>query len=333
MRKLKLGVGPMSKEIIDAIISYKNKEMLMVVASRNQVDYKDGYVCDPFELALKIKPAGILLCRDHCGPYFKDTDKNLSLDLAIAECKKTIENDLKAGFDLIHIDVSKINDEKFEVATDLIRYAVSLNPNVLFEFGSEENTGKTLYKNPDEIIPQLEYLKQFPNVRYFVTQTGSLTKEIQAGEFDINYNRSVAEIIHQYGLSFKEHNADYLLDEQISLRVSAGIDAMNIAPMLGVMQTSILRSKSNGSPEWKAFSDLVYKEKKWERWASPNMTEQEQVVLLSGHYHFNSLEYKTLLDSLVCLGGISVDLEKDIHTLFDHYVGINSLSGDDYEMD
>ncbi len=327
MNQYKLGVGPMSQEIINAIISYPNKSQLMVVASRNQVDFQDAYVCDSYDLALKIKPVGILLCRDHCGPYFKDSDKGLSVEQAIEECKKTIKCDLKAGFDLIHIDISKIDDPKFEIAKSLFDYALSINPNVMFEFGSEENTGEGIADSISRITPQINFFKQYSGARYFVSQTGSLTKNRQAGIFEFGPNTILSQTIHNNGLYFKEHNADYLLKDDITKRTLVGVDAMNIAPQLGYIQTSIAMGQAENSKEWQEFSDVVYADRKWERWVDKSGWDNKCIaVCAGGHYHYNTPQYTLLKASLITTNYETLVVQK-MHELFDHYLGINTPTG------
>ena len=109
MKQFKLGFGPMSKEIITILAEHtqKNNYPLMIIASRNQVDYVTGYVCTTAELAGQVqqyKNPNLLLCRDHCGPYFSDLDRGLTIEDAMDRCMKTISADIAAGFDLIHID-------------------------------------------------------------------------------------------------------------------------------------------------------------------------------------------------------------------------------------
>mgnify|MGYP003343926735 FL=1 len=120
MKQFKLGFGPMSKEIIDIMCEWSRDEdyPLMIIASRNQVDVSDGYVCNTNELVNRVKhhkTPKILLCRDHCGPYFADTDLGLTIDEAIVRCKQTIAEDIAQGFDLIHIDVSRSEEHTSEL--------------------------------------------------------------------------------------------------------------------------------------------------------------------------------------------------------------------------
>lgn len=299
LTQFKIGYGPMSKEIIDILLEYSKSNPLMVICSRNQVDYKDSYVCDQTYISPSAKNNNILLCRDHCGPYFKDSDRELSLTDAVEECKKTIAKDIESGFELIHIDVSKVNDS-FTIADILIEFALKLNPNILIEFGSEENTGKNLNETFTYLENQISYCQQYkPNVKFIVSQTGSLIKERQIGCFNVDHNLKIAETIHQSGFLFKEHNGDYLTKEDVMLRKQTGIDAINIAPQLGVIQTELLFKLANGSTEFQNFKEYVYRGNKFQRWLDPSLySNKDEAVRVSGHYFFGTDEYKKLIDSI-----------------------------------
>lgn len=303
LKKFKLGFGPMSREIIDLLGEYSEHAPLMVIGSRNQVDYQGGYVCDSNYLNKKLSNRkNILLCRDHCGPYFKDTDKQLSLGYAIDECKKTINADINAGFNLIHIDVSKVPtaSNMYAVADELIEFTLGLKPDILLEFGSEENTGQNLESTLANIDDQLNYCKKYKdNIKFFVSQTGSLTKGHQAGNFDIEYNLTIADKIHSAGFLFKEHNGDYLTSSDLELRKQSGIDAINIAPQLGVVQTTVLKSIADNGAEWNNFVNVVYNGNRYQRWLDPSQySDKNEAVRVSGHYFFNTLEYELLLNSI-----------------------------------
>ena len=300
LAQFKIGYGPMSREIIDILLDYAVISPLMIICSRNQVDYKDAYVCDQTYLSSAVKNnKNILLCRDHCGPYFKDSDKTLSLTDAIEECKKTIAKDIESDFDLIHIDVSKV-DNLFGVAEELIEFSLKLNPNILMEFGSEENTGTNLDETFSYLDNQLDFCQQYKNsIKFIVSQTGSLIKEKQVGNFNIEHNKIIADKIHRAGFLFKEHNGDYLNSESVKLRWKAGIDAINVAPQLGVIQTELLLELADGSKELEMFKERVYNGNKYQRWLnSSDYSNKHEAVRISGHYFFGTTEYKKLLDSL-----------------------------------
>jgi fructose/tagatose bisphosphate aldolase len=294
----------MSTEIVDLCLEYSavNNYPIMIIASRNQIDSQSGYVMTNKELSDKVKsntnynPSRVLICRDHCGPYFSDADKNLSLDDALARCKQTILGDVEAGFDLIHIDVSRSPTNTQESITQsLFDYALNLNPNLMFEYGSEDNTGENLDGGVDTIRHQIELIKNYPNVKYIVSQTGSLTRQTQVGSFDVNRNRRIADFIHSAGFLFKEHNADYIVKDEVQKRVQAGVDAINIAPQLGVIQSQILKDLGQAfTKEYTAFYNFVLEQKYWTKWITDDVSDPDVKFLVSAHYFFNSKLCKDL---------------------------------------
>ena len=323
MKQFKLGFGPMSKEIIEILAKHtvENNYPLMIIASRNQVDYATGYVCTTAELEKQVrsyKNPNLLLCRDHCGPYFSDLDKNLSIEDAIERCMKTIAADIAAGFDLIHIDVSRIKNNQLHYAKHLIEHAISLNPNIKLEFGSEDNTGIDINSSLARIDIQLGFLNPYKdNVVFFVTQTGSLTKDGQAGTFDVERNRAIGEQIRGAGFMFKEHNADYFTAEDIRQRIDASVDSLNIAPQLGKVQTDLLKEFAP-KDLWDIFADLVYNQNYWQRWVPEGVTDKDLAVSVSGHYLFHSQTYKDIVASIDA-NMFNSKLTRKIEDLLDHY--------------
>ena len=74
----KLGIGPMSSEVIEAIFrsSHYLRKELMIIASKNQIDYNGGYVnnwtTNQFmefikEIKVKYPHANVKICRDIAG--------------------------------------------------------------------------------------------------------------------------------------------------------------------------------------------------------------------------------------------------------------------------
>jgi hypothetical protein len=297
----KLGLGTMSPEIVDLCLEYSaiNNYPIMLIASRNQADVDSGYAFTTHSLAEQIRnnpnydPKRVLVCRDHCGPYFSDLDKGETLQHATGRCIETIITDAELGFDLIHIDVSKVDpDQQEHVASTLFKVAQSANPNMMFEFGCEDNTGELLKENLESMRNQLEFLKKYtPHVKFFVSQTGSLTKHKQVGKFNSVVARISTDMAHGEGLLFKEHNADYLSHSHIVHRKLAGVDAMNIAPQLGCLQTKIMHDlgKSLGSV-YDDFRALVLAKEYWVRWTTPEITDEQTRYIAGGHYLFNSIQ-------------------------------------------
>lgn len=296
----KLGLGPMSHAVNDVLARYArdNKRPLMMIASRNQVDATSGYVMTTKQLAEQIDPLRseyLMLCRDHCGPYFLDVEKDLGLRDAVEATKRTIAGDIENGFDLIHIDTSRC-DDPYRIADELFNFCLKLNPNIRFEFGTEENVGVAagIKKYQEDV----KFASQFPNMDFVVAQTGSLTMEDrQVGSFDVAMVKKLVGFANNAGVKLKEHNADYLTGEQISLRKNAGVHACNIAPQLGVTQTkTVLQLAAEHDIDTSEFSYTVLESGKWNKWIIDGNDAVK--VNVAGHYCFNSDSYKRLEDRL-----------------------------------
>ena len=319
----RLGFGPMSREAIRAICTYTNdtKRPLMIIASRNQIDADSGYVMTTPELRglLDTLPTDyVWVCRDHCGPYFLDSEKGLSLKKAVEATKKTIAYDIEQGFDLIHIDTSRV-DDTYGIAEELFKFAVDLNPNVRFEFGTEENVG--VAAGAIKYREDVAFAKNMPNLEFVVAQTGSLCHEDhQAGTFEMDTVRDLVRVANENGVKLKEHNADYLTPAQVNLRKMAGVHAMNIAPQLGVVQTKLLRElclARVGVHEWTAFAEKVLASGRWKKWTDSDSADQKVVV--AGHYCFNSPEYQAILAQLTQHANWDEEIQTALYQIFDTY--------------
>jgi fructose/tagatose bisphosphate aldolase len=319
----RLGFGPMSPEAIRAICNYTHNTSrpLMIIASRNQVDAESGYVMTTPELRklLDTLPTDyVWMCRDHCGPYFLDTEKGLSLKDAVEATKKTIAYDIEQGFDLIHIDTSRV-DDTYGIAEELFKFAIDLNPNLRFEFGTEENVG--VAAGAIKYRADVAFAKNMPNIEFVVAQTGSLCYEDhQAGTFEIDTVRDLVRVANENGVKLKEHNADYLSADQIRLRRASGVHAMNIAPQLGVVQTKLLKElclSRVGETEWNAFSQVVLASGRWKKWTDSDLDDQK--VIVAGHYCFNSPEYRAILDALHQHANWEEEIQSALWYVFDNY--------------
>lgn len=323
--KHRLGFGPMSTDIIEILCQWTiDRDLpLMIIASRNQVDKRNSYVCTTSELRKIITNSGsknVLMCRDHCGPYFKDGERGLSLLDAISSVKETIDEDLENGMDIIHVDISRIEEDQFGYGEKLIEHILRQSPRTLLEFGAEENIG--ISSELEVLKQELSFVSQFSeNIRFIVSQTGSLVKERQIGTFDMNLTSMISAEIHSRGYLLKEHNADYLTINDLIKRKIAGVDALNIAPQLGCMQTLVtmeLAKRHGRNSEWNDFANLVINEKKWERWKSLTKFDPLSAVISSGHYHFNTMTYKRLV-SKIGREETHAEVKKGIYGILDGY--------------
>lgn len=317
----KLGLGPMSYRINDILARYAKdtQRPLMFIASRNQVDADSGYVMTTKQLADQVNPLRseyMMLCRDHCGPYFLDVEKSLGLRDAVEATKKTIAGDIENGFDLIHIDTSRC-DDPYRVADELFNFCLKLNPNIKFEFGTEENVGVAagIKKYKDDV----HFASQFPNMEFVVAQTGSLTMEDrQVGSFDVPMVKQLVGYANDAGVKLKEHNADYLTAEQIQLRKHAGVHACNIAPQLGVIQTKAVLSLADYfGIDATEFKQTVLDSGKWKKWIIDGNDSVK--VAVAGHYCFNSAVYAKLEEQIGKLCNVGLSIENQITICLDSY--------------
>jgi tagatose-1,6-bisphosphate aldolase non-catalytic subunit AgaZ/GatZ len=118
-RNTMLGVGPMSKNCVDATIDIANslKIPIFLIASRRQIECKDlgGGYCNNWNtesfskyVLKKDKKKFIILSRDHGGPFQGNTEqeKKNNYFQTLKQAKKSFKVDIDNNFKIIHIDTS-----------------------------------------------------------------------------------------------------------------------------------------------------------------------------------------------------------------------------------
>ena len=324
-----LGLGPMSLEIINSLnfFSNKHRKKIMLICSRNQIEtdklgggYVNSFSTKKFANFVKsMKNNNLIMCRDHCGPYKRGNNQN-SLKKEIDDCKLSLYDDIINDFEILHIDTSACGGARYEVATELIEFcnllAKEKNKKIFFEFGCEDHGVLT---NFDKFKKDASFFSKFHNKQFIVCQTGSLVKSIfQVGQFDIKTIKVMKNIAIENGLLLKEHNCDYLNFEQIKLRKKNGIDAINIAPELGVIQTNLsyyLCLELGLNKDIENFQKFVLHKKNWKKWNYNN--ENNFIKFLSaGHYHFNSKLYKRLVNKI----NKKISLQKILNKNIERYL-------------
>lgn len=299
----KLGVGPMSSEIVESVFRYSHRhgKPLMLIASKNQIDYKGGYVNNwttkeyaryIAEMKKAYPNAAVYACRDHCGPGFNgEHDLN--------DVYKTIDADLNEGFDLIHIDFCHFSGSRknmLQESRQAIEYILKRSPDTLIEVGTDENTGAYL-DDVTRIRDEMNYFLDIVPVHFYVVQSGSLIKEInQVGGFHHVFLKEVKETADARHVYLKEHNADYLSKEEITKRKGL-IGAVNVAPQYGVLQTQLTLQKcATYGIDASDFLNDVYQSGKWKKWLYRNDASNKYLCsVIAGHYVFANDPYKRLV--------------------------------------
>jgi hypothetical protein len=306
-----LGLGPMSLNIINSIDKFAklSKKKIMLICSRNQIEtdklgggYVNNFNTKSFsDYIKKKKNNNLILCRDHSGPYKKDGIKNNLLE-EIKNCKDSLKDDITNDFKIIHIDTSECKKEKYEIAEELINFcnsfALQNNKKILFEFGCEDHGVLTSLK---KFKADIKFISKFKNKHFIVCQTGSYVRSVfQIGQFDIDTIKQMKGIANAHGLYLKEHNCDYLTAPQIRLRKEYKIDAINVAPELGYIQSSLIYylSKRFGlNRELNNFFKLVLNKNKWKKWEYNN--ENSTIKFLSSaHYYYTTEQYLEINEKL-----------------------------------
>ena len=268
-----LGIGPMSKNCVQATLELSNEDdyPVMFIASRNQVDadelgggYVNGWNQFTFAEAVAQVAAEIsydnlyYLCRDHGGPWQRDKERNdhLPTDQAMELGKKSYIADIEAGFDLLMIDPTKDPfdvgkviplDTVLDRTVDLIEFCEKERktrnlPEIGYEVGTEEtNGGLTSTETYETFIVRLKKeltKRELPMPTFIVGQTGTLTRKTeQIGTFNFKNAYDLAQMAKQYGVGLKEHNGDYLDDVTLLEHIPSEITATNVAPQYGTEET------------------------------------------------------------------------------------------------
>jgi len=344
----------MSVNCVDATIELANdfEIPILLIASRRQIDSKEfdgGYVnnWDTKEYANYVTgkdvKGKILLARDHGGPWQNDKEKSEKLNLcqAMESAKRSYKADIDAGFKILHIDpsidihnnptVNEILERVFELYEFCVSYAQRKGKEIIFEVGTEEQSGGT--NSQEELEYSLNAIQQFCKQNsllqpsFIVVQTGTRVMETKnVGTFDspirilnelpaeIQVPKTI-EICNRYKILMKEHNTDYLSNEALQWHPRLGIHSANVAPEFGVAETKALvtlfkRNKLQSMTD--RFLELAYNSMKWKKWMLPNTgCNDTDRAIIAGHYVFSTDCFRAIKDEAIqCLQkkGISVDL-------------------------
>lgn len=299
MKDVKFYIGPMSKTIVDSVIKlYGSNNVFGFIPSRRQVEFDGGYVNNwttkSFSKYVKHQNKDIIIERDHGGVLQGKEEDNGLLSFTY---------DSKY-FNIIHVDPWKKYqslDDAIKITSNNIRYCNSINNNVLFEVGTEEAIRPYSAFELNKFLKglKLELGGLYDKIIYAVVQCGTKIEGItNVGIFNFNRCSDMINVCKSYNLLSKEHNGDYLNIDQIKERFNLGLDAINIAPEFGVIETmSILKQLNN----YDEFYDLCLRSKKWVKWVPKNFDpnkNKELIVKICGHYVFSDNKFKNIRDTI-----------------------------------
>lgn len=295
----------------------------------------------PCEIADSIGFDGLsYFCRDHGGPWQRDKERNdkLPVEEAMRIGLESYFDDIRAGFDLLHIDPTKdphcgsvvplnLVLERTITLIEQIEKARRENgwKEIAYEVGTEETMGGLI--DPKAFEDFIRSLKKeleargLPMPLFVVGQTGTLTRlTSNVGHYDTPTAQKLSDITHKYGTGLKEHNGDYLSNAILLEHPVIGLDAMNVAPEFGLVETEALlelakieekfTAKEKQSNIRATLSLHAVRSERWRKWMVGDkrsadvqeiMKNQEDVDLITtmcGHYTLEDKEVKTAVSKL-----------------------------------
>ncbi len=302
MNKFKFYIGPMSKNVVDAVIEFTEEtdNKIGFIPSRRQVEYNGGYVNNwTTEEFSDYVDGRVPIERDHggAGQGYKDDDGYKSFRY---DCE---------NFDIIHIDPWKAYpnfDDGLKETLATINYIHNMNPNTLFEVGTEEAIRKFTPDELDKLLEELSHFEFFENIKYAVVQSGvglDLGKRVNTGNFDLDRLKDFIRVCKRWGKLSKEHNGDYLTNEDVKVRFEAGLDSLNIAPEFGQLETLCYLEHMGDDIE--DYYKICYDSKRWEKWVNDDFVPEdnkEELIKICGHYVLSDkkfLEIKPNIDIII----------------------------------
>lgn len=351
--KTLLGVGVVSRLTVEAAVELANEHDvdLMLIPSRRQVDmdtlgagYVEGWSADRFAGFVRARDqrGRVLLCRDHGGPWQNSTEltRAMSESDAMASAMASYEEDIAAGFSVLHIDTSVGPDGEppSDVALERLytlyaqcsETARRLGRDVAFEIGTEEQDAVT--HDLGDLAGMVEQVQRFCGEQSFelplfvVAQTGTKVMEARnVGSFGSPYRirgempseiyvPQLVDRLRSLDVLLKQHNTDYLGDDSLRSLPRCRISAANVAPEFGVTETRALLHvlEANGLLELRdRFLELAHGCGKWQKWMldDTRATDRDRAVI-AGHYVFSTPEFAAIRhDACGRLAARGVDLD------------------------
>jgi tagatose-1,6-bisphosphate aldolase non-catalytic subunit AgaZ/GatZ len=322
-----LGVGPVSEAVLEAAFAVSARRAFppMFIASRNQVDaarFGGGYLLGGLDQAgftalirAKQERAGyrgpLYICRDHGGPWQRDEElkSRLPVGRAMELARLSLEEDLRAGFNYLHLDPTKcphpftqgeLADWTLELVEHCERVRSRLGvPPVDYEIGAEDiRGGITTEENFAAFLERVTAglaRAALPAPTCIVGQTGTLTRmDRNVGRFDREQTARLAAVAARFGVGLKEHNGDYLSAASCRVHPELGVTGMNVAPEFGLVETDALLalvelegklaregwiegSRLSGLAE--GLRELAFAKAPWDKWLTPELKARPRAEL------------------------------------------------------
>ena len=276
----KLYFSPYSEDTITMLGMFP--EEVGFICSVSQVNPGTGYTgFTPQSLRDYVGP-NICLAQDHLGKSESDEQVFKMLD-AITQ----------ANYNYVHLHTTNI---------DLV-YECMKRYDIHFELGTGEDTIEEDYVTfMQRLLNRVSRYKD--KIAYLSFPTGCKINGVYNRN---NVDENLCQSMLQFGLPLKGHNSDYSTVSTLS-RLNRYLDALNVAPQLGVLMTrcylNFARISGINLGWWER---AIIEGCRWQRWGPI-----EHAIELGGQYHFNELPdaYTKLAYNYV---------RDNVHMLLKHY--------------
>lgn len=304
-------LGPMSQNVVDAVIEYSNsfEWPVTLIPSRRQVEYTKGYVnnwsTQDFAQYVKNRSKHVCIERDHGGPGqgFIDDD---GVNSFAHDCKH---------FDVIHIDPWK----KYPDYSDGLNHTVDAilqchlaNPHILFEIATEESIRRFEVDELERLILDLQTRlppTAYSRIKFLVIQCGTgLCEGENVGSYSSLRLQQMVNLCKKYNLTSKEHNGDWVPISLMKEKFDKGLDCINVAPEMGQLETEVVLECIRNHPDvtmkdtlFEKFYEVCYESERWRKWVTKDFEpdkNKEKLILICGHYVFSCPQFEEITRNL-----------------------------------
>jgi hypothetical protein len=175
------------------------------------------------------------------------------------------------------------------------------NKKVKFEVGTEESIRRFEVDELEKLLSLLEKKLNpniFENIVYVVVQSGvglDLGNSKNTCEFGEKRFSDMIKVCNKFGKKSKEHNGDYLSVDEYKLRFDLGMDAINIAPQFGQLETLCYLEEMGDDIE--DYYKICYESKQWEKWVDKDFDPEDnkkELIKICGHYVLSDKKFLKL---------------------------------------
>ena len=298
-------VCPNSENVLTAAIrSAKRADApIMFAATLNQVDADGGYTgWTQMDLIRKIKEISysigfdgpIITAIDHGGPWLKDIQatERWNLDKCMTWIKKSFEDALVAGYDLIHIDptvdifnkqinIETVVDRTIELISHIenFRKKNKIRP-ISYEVGTEEVHGGLADINVfQKFLLLMKNVLKLKGLDYVwpIFIVGKVGTDLYTTLFDINVAKELVNIAAKNNSFLKGHYTDFVLNPEDYPK--SGMGAANVGPEFTMLEYDALaeltriedeffkKNKVGKKSNFKSvLENAIVKSNRWKKW-------------------------------------------------------------------